>query len=81
MEVHEINTWLILGTLFLLCLVGLGIGIYDTIKQKKENGSFGQHLHSTHAIQPHQRQELRSICQHKHPQRQYDKQKNIRSRL
>ena len=36
MEVHEINTWLILGTLFLLCLVGLGIGIYDTIKLKKE---------------------------------------------
>lgn len=36
MEVHEINTWLILGTLFLLCLVGLGIGIYDTMKQKNE---------------------------------------------
>ena len=36
MDAHELNTWLILGTLFLLCLVGLGIGIYDTIKQKKE---------------------------------------------
>lgn len=36
MDAHELNTWLILGTLFLLCLVGLGIGIYDTMKQKKE---------------------------------------------
>ena len=36
MNAHELNTWLILGTLFLLCLVGLGIGIYDTMKQKKE---------------------------------------------
>ena len=27
MDAHELNTWLILGTLFLLCLVGLGIGI------------------------------------------------------
>ena len=34
MDAHELNTWLILGTLFLLCLVGLGI--YDTMKQKKE---------------------------------------------
>ena len=36
MDAHELNTWLILGTLFLLCLVGLGIGIYDTMKKKKE---------------------------------------------
>ena len=36
MDAHELNTWLILGTLFLLCLVGLGIGIYDTKKKKKE---------------------------------------------
>ena len=36
MDAHELNTWLILGTLFLLCLVGLGIGIYDTKKQKKK---------------------------------------------
>lgn len=41
MDAHELNTWLILGTLFLLCLVGLGIGIYDTMKQKKEKKPFG----------------------------------------
>ena len=35
MDAHELNTWLILGTLFLLCLVALVIGIYDTMKQKK----------------------------------------------
>ena len=33
MDAHELNTWLILGTLFLLCLVGLGIGIYDVTTQ------------------------------------------------
>ena len=36
MDAHELNTWLILVTIFLLCLVGLVIGIYDTMKQKKE---------------------------------------------